>query len=126
MNDENEIPEEPREEIARLEGRIEELAEHIERCHKLGLLSQVIIAGSVLCLLAGALGIVGLGPGAAVGSIAALLGGIVLGGSNRSSMQQIKSALAAAEARRAGLIGAIEMRTVSMAADPQNSGQWLH
>lgn len=112
MNDDPEIIEEPREEIARLEDRMEELAEDLERCQKLALFSKALVAGGGIWLIAGMLGIVYLGPAAAIASIAAILGGIVLNGSNGSSMQQVRTALDAAEARRIDLIGSIELRSV--------------
>ena len=75
------------EQIARLEARIEELAEAVERCRKLGLFSNVLLIGGALWLFAGIFGFVYFGP-AMLGAITAILGGFVLSGSNRSTMQQ--------------------------------------
>jgi hypothetical protein len=44
---------------------------------------------------------------------AAVLGGIVLSGSNRSTTREVEAELAAAEAERAALIGQIDLRLVS-------------
>jgi hypothetical protein len=127
-DDEDDLPGDPREQIAWLEARIETLAEDLERGRKIDLAAKVLAAGGLLWLLAGMFGIVGLGSMALLSSIAAALGGAVLLGSNGSSMQQIKSAVEAAEQRRTELIGAIEMRTVNadLETGPQPSGRWLH
>ena len=49
---------------------------------------------------------------AVVGSIAAVLGGIVLFGSNVSTLRQTMTATSAAEAFRSDLIGRIDLRVV--------------
>ncbi len=108
--------EEPHEEIARLESRIEVLAEHLERCGKLAVFAKVLLAGGALWLAAGIFGIVGLAAPSAMGSITAILAGFILGGSNRSTMQQYQAQLDAAEARRTGLIDGADLRTVSAQA----------
>ena len=98
------------EQIARLEGKIDELADAVERCRKLGLFAHVLVIGGALWLFAGLFGIVYFGP-AMLGAITAILGGLVLGGSNRSTKQQNQAALDQAESQRNSLIGAIELRT---------------
>ena len=94
-------------EIVAIEEEIEALAERAEQCRKLSLLAKgFVAAGPVLLLLAltGALGrapaLVGLG-------FAALLGGIVVHGSNRSTLDEIRAGITERERRRAGLIDAI-------------------
>jgi hypothetical protein len=47
------------------------------------------------------------------GAMAAILGGIVMFGSNNSTAQEAASELAAAEANRAALIGSIDLRVVA-------------
>jgi hypothetical protein len=47
-----------------------------------------------------------------VGAFAAMIGGVVLLGSNRSTLQQSTAAMQAAEAQRAALIGEIDLRVV--------------
>jgi hypothetical protein len=108
--------------IARLESRIEELADAVERCRKLGLFANALLIGGTLWLLAGVFGFVYFGP-AMLGAITAILGGFVLAGSNRSTMQQNQAALVQAETQRNELISAIELRTVSEATGPV---RWLH
>ncbi len=121
MNEETDIGEEPRDEIARLEARLEELADGLERCRKIGLFSKVLLAGGAVWLIAGMTGIVYFGPAVLGSSITAILGGIVLNGSNRSSMRQIQSAIETAENRRTALIGAIDFLTVDDRQEPENA-----
>jgi len=107
------MPEEdPTDEISLIEERLEELAEVSERCRKIILVSKAAIAGGVALLLVTMLGLFGSSQVAALGSIAAVLGGIVSLGSNVSTLRQTEAAITAAETRRAGLIGSIELRLV--------------
>jgi len=102
----------PTDEISELEARIEELAEVAERCRKFIMASKAAIAGGVALLLVAILGLFGVGQSAALGSIALMLGGIVSLGSNISTLRQTEAAISAAEARRADLIGRIDLRVV--------------
>jgi len=101
-----------REEIARLEARIEELADVVESCRKVILAAKAAIAAGALLMLAVLIGVIRFDPLSMIGAMAAVLGGIVLFGSNASTSQQATAALRAAEARRAELIDAIELRPV--------------
>jgi hypothetical protein len=122
MNDITDITDEPREAIARLETRIDELADALERCRKIGLFANIVLAAGALWLLAGVLGYANFAP-AMFGAITAVLGGLVLKGSNDSTMQQTRAALDAAEASRSELIGALSLRTVS---DAPETARLLH
>jgi len=102
----------PADEISRIEERIEELAEVSERCRKIILFSKGAIAGGVALLLLMMLGLFGSSQVAALGSIAAVLGGIVSLGSNVSTLQQTMAAISAAEMLRSDLIGSIDLRVV--------------
>ena len=102
----------PAEEISRIEQRLEELAEVSERCRKIILFSKAAIAGGVALLLLMMLGLFGSSQVAALGSIAAVLGGIVSLGSNVSTLQQTMAAISAAEMLRSDLIGSIDLRVV--------------
>ena len=110
------------ERIARLEAKIEELADGLERCRKIGLLSNALLAGGAIWLIAGMVGTVYFGP-AMLGAITAILGGFVLKGSNDSTMRQALAALDQAEAQRAELIGALNLRPTN---DTSETVRWLH
>ena len=106
----------PIDEISRIEAQLEELAEVSERCQKMILASKVAIAGGVAWLLVVMLGLFGSNEVAAIGSIAAVLGGIVSLGSNASTLRQTMDAISAAEALRSDLIGRIDLRVVGDSA----------
>ena len=102
----------PSEEIAMVEARLEHLAEVAERCRKIILFSKAAIAGGVVLLLVAILGLLGSGQIVAIGSMAAVLGGIVSLGSNVSTLQQTTAAISAAEQLRLELINRIDLRVV--------------
>ena len=102
----------PTDEISLIEERLEELAEVAERCRKIILVSKAAIAGSAALLLVVMLGLFGSSQTAALGSIAAVLGGIVSLGSNVSTLRQTTDAISAAEALRSDLISRIDLRVV--------------
>jgi len=102
----------PRDEISRIEARLEELAELSERCRKFILVSKLAIAGGVAWPLLMMLGLLGPDQVAVLGSIAAVLGGIVSLGSNSGTLRETTAAMRAAEALRSDLIGAIDLRVV--------------
>ena len=102
----------PREEIGRLEERIEELAVKIENCRKFILASRLAVALGGVLFLAWMFGLVPLGPEVLTTAIVAALGGIVLLGSSHSTAKEAAGQLTAVEARRAVLIGQIDLRIV--------------
>jgi hypothetical protein len=103
----------PTDEILQIETRLEALAEKAEQCRKIIMVSKAAIAAGALLLLVMMLGLFGSGATVALGSIAAVLGGIVSLGSNTSTLQQTTAAINAAEAHRSDLIGRIDLRLVS-------------
>jgi len=102
----------PTDDISLIEERLEELAEVSERCRKIILASKAAIAGGFAVLVVTVLGVFGSSQVAALGSIAAVLGGIVSLGSNVSTLRQTTDAISAAEALRSDLIGRIDLRVV--------------
>ena len=98
--------------ISEIEAQIEELAESAERSRRIILGSKIAIAGGFALLLAALLGLFSSGETAALGSIALVLGGIVSLGSNVSTLRQTEAAISTVEARRARLIGNIDLRLV--------------
>jgi hypothetical protein len=106
----------PADEISRIEARLDELAEVAERCRKIILVSKAAIAGGVALLLLMMLSLFGSSEVAAIGSIAAVLGGIVSLGSNVSTLEQTMAAISVAEVLRSDLIGGIDLRVVGEGA----------
>lgn len=106
----------PSDEISLIEARLEHLAEVAERCRKIIVASKAAIACGVALLLAMMLGLLGGNQIAAIGSMAAVLGGIVSLGSNVSTLQQTTAAISAAELQRSELIGSIDLKIVGDSA----------
>jgi ferric-dicitrate binding protein FerR (iron transport regulator) len=102
----------PREQISRLEARIEELAEAAEQCRKIILISKTAIALGAILGLVIMLGAIRIDPMALIAAIAAVIGGTVLLGSNSSTLAEMTAAMKTAETRRAELIDGIELRLV--------------
>ncbi len=101
-----------REQILRLEARIDELAAAIESCRKIIVAAKAAMALGGLLILGTLFGAITFDPTVTLGAIAAIIGGIVLFGSNTSTLEQATAALKAAEADRAELIGRIDLRVV--------------
>ena len=108
------LGEEPdaRDEIARLEAEIEERSAAIERCLKVILVSKVAAAGGALAIILLLLGIIPSNATLLIISIAAVLGGLVALGSTTTTAGQLADAVKQAEARRAALIGTINLTVV--------------
>jgi hypothetical protein len=112
----------PHAEIVRLEARIEELAEKLESCRKFVVAARIAMALGGVLLAAGLLGAFRLDALALTGAITAVLGGVVVSGSNGSTARQAAEQLAAAERDRAALIGLIELRVVGGAVPRTEAG----
>ena len=106
-----------REQILDLEARIEKLAEEIESCRKIILISKAFTLVGGILIAAMTIGIVRFDPTIMIGALAAVMGGIVFLGSNWSTLQQAMAALKAAETQRAELIGKIDLRVVESRND---------
>jgi hypothetical protein len=102
----------PHDEIARLEARLDELADALARCQKFKLVSQIAMAGGGLWLGAAMIGIIGFDPMAMMAAIAGVIGGTVMYGSNTTTSQELKAAVEDAEAKRMALIGRLHLRVV--------------
>ena len=107
-----------RDQIARIEADIEQLAEGLDRCRKAMLLSVAIVVGGAL-LLAYFLGAISFDPTILIGAIAAIVGGVVVFGSNSSTAKQTMAAMKDAESQRAKLIDMIDFGTTDL-------NRWRH
>ena len=102
----------PHQEIDDLEAEIDELAHAAERCRKVIVLAKVATGAGGLLFALTLIGLVRSGPGAWVLVITAVLGGLALFGSHTSTRDQITAKLRAREARRAQLIGELDLHDV--------------
>jgi hypothetical protein len=103
----------PHDEIERLEAQIEELSARIDNCRKFILAARIAVTGGGVLFVALLLGLIRFDLQLMMLAMAALLGGIVVWGSNGSTAKEAQSALAAAEASRKALIGLIDLRVVA-------------
>jgi len=102
----------PHDAIERLEARIEYLAAKIDNCRKFIWAGRLATAGGGVVLVAMLFGAIWPDLTWMAGAMAAILGGIVLSGSNGSTAKEAAKELAAAEANRAALIGTIDLRVI--------------
>jgi hypothetical protein len=100
------------EQILQIEAHLEELTDVIERCRKIILISKAAIAVGGSLILAIIIGAVSFDPTVMIGAIAAVIGGMVVFGSNTSTLMQTKTDVKAAEAHRAELISRMHLRVV--------------
>ncbi len=96
-------------EIERLERRIEELSEAIERSRRLRLAGRGSAVAGPMLLAGFALGLVDYTPARMVIALALAIGGVVLMGSSRSSTEELERALRQAEAERIAAIDALDL-----------------
>ena len=98
--------------IARIESDIEQLAETLDGCRKAMLFSKVVITTGGIWTLAYFLGAIRFDPTAMIASIAAIIGGVVVFGSNSSTSKQTAATMKVAETQRAELIDMIDLRAI--------------
>jgi hypothetical protein len=101
-----------RDRISRLEAYIDELAETVEGCRKIILASKIAIAAGGISMAAILFGAIRFDPLVMVAAMAAILGGVVVFGSNVSTSQQTVARIKEAETARAELIDKLELRAV--------------
>lgn len=85
----------------------------IERCRKLSFAAKLAIGTGAVWLIASVLGVAVFSPAMMLGALAAMIGGVVLLGSNKTTWDQTAEALEAAKMQRNALIALLPMRTVS-------------
>jgi hypothetical protein len=103
----------PPQEIADLEAEIEALTQAAERCRKVIALSKVATGAGGLLLVLILTGLIRLGPMALILAITSGLGGLALFGSHTTTLNEIAARIRAHDARRAALIDALALQTVS-------------
>ena len=101
-----------RDEILRLEEQIDELAARIEGCRKFILAGWIVVVGGGVVLIAMLVGAIHFDLSVMAAAMAAVLGGIVVAGSNRSTAQEAMQELMTAKAKRTALIGQLDIRRV--------------
>lgn len=98
--------------VALLEMRIEELGASIARCGKIALGAKIAIAAGAAWFALFVLWLLPFNATAFFAAVTAILGGVVLLGSNATTWAQTEAELHAAEGARANLIGRIALRVV--------------
>jgi hypothetical protein len=106
-----------RNEILRLEDRIDDLAEAMARSRRISQISKVAIVGGLIWILATIFGAIAFVPAAVITAMAAMIGGVVLFGSTTTTSKETLAAMRATEAQRAELIGRMQLRVVG--EDPE-------
>jgi hypothetical protein len=99
-------------EMVRLERLIETLTEQLAWCAKISVAAKAATAFGALWFALAVTGILPLDVTAFVGTVAAVLGGVVLLGSNATTWEQTEAALQETEAARRALIGRMNLRVV--------------
>jgi hypothetical protein len=100
-------------EIERLEAQIDEISSKLESCRKYIIVARIALVGGAILLAAILLGAISFDQRLLLVAIAALLGSIIVWGSNRSTADEAAAELAKAEADRAALIGRLHLQVVT-------------
>lgn len=104
--------------VSDLEAHIEELAGRIENCRKFILGAKIAMAAGALWWLALLTGFVWFDAAWMTASLAALIGGVVMLGSNSRTLDEAKAEMADAEAERTRLISGIDLQLVETDSPP--------
>ena len=101
-----------REQISRLEGDIERLSDSVERCRKIALAAKIAIGAGCVLLASRLVGAIGADALSLMVSAILIIGGIVLLGSNETTLKQKLARIEEAERLRAALISQMELTLV--------------
>jgi hypothetical protein len=111
--------------ISLLEGQIEELAKAVERCRKSMLIAKIVGVAGAIWLVAMAIGAIRFSGLGMVVSLSAMIGGVVMFGTSRSTLLQAAATRTNAEVERATLISALDLRLVEETRAPSIAGSRL-
>jgi hypothetical protein len=103
----------PHDAIERLEAQIEEINSRLAGCRKFILVGRIAVLGGAILLVAILFGAIAFDARLLLAAIAALLGGFIVWGSNRSTAEEAAAELTRAEADRAALIGRLDLHVVT-------------
>ena len=109
--------EDPQDDVAELEERLEGLTQSLERSRKVLMAARIAAFAGGIWLVASFAGLLGFEPVGALVAGAAVLVGIVLLGSTRTTARQTAAEIADVERLRAELIDRMELRTVADGSD---------
>jgi hypothetical protein len=101
------------EQIADLELQIEELSDAAERCRRMMLITKAAAVLGVLLLTLTLTGLFPFNPLVFVLTIGAILGGVALFGSTRSTRDQIIASIRVREAQRKEMIDKLELQAAN-------------
>ena len=102
-----------REQISRLESDIERLSDSVQRCRKIAVAAKVAIGVGCVLLASLFVGAIGVDALSLMVSAILIIGGIVLLGSNETTLRQLLARIDEAERLRAALISQMELTVVS-------------
>lgn len=102
----------PCDQIAHLEDEIELLSDSARQCRKIALLAKAAMAIGMALLLEVLIGQFAQQAIVFVIGVAAVLGGLVLLGSNKTTLDELNAEIAEHEALRARMIDQLELQTV--------------
>jgi hypothetical protein len=103
----------PHDAIESLEAQIEEINSRLASCRKFILVGRIAVLGSAILLAAILFGAIEFDARLLLAAIAALLGGFIIWGSNRSTAEEAAAELAKTEAERVALIGRLDLHVVT-------------
>jgi hypothetical protein len=112
----------PHDAIVLLEARLEELAESLAKCRKVKLASRIAMAGGGAWLAAMMIGLAAFDPVAMMTAISGVIGGTVAYGSNATTVEEFEAEMKEVEAKRAALIGGLDLRVVGEDAFHEAAG----
>src|SRR5437763_1689016 len=101
-----------REQISRLESDIERLSDSVDRCRKIAVAAKVAIGAGCVLLASLLVGAIGADALSLIVSAILIISGIVLLGSNETTLKQTLARIEEAERLRAALISQMELTLV--------------